>query len=59
MFGKSRDVRATCSSCQRQLDDDAKICSCGVATDRMSHEERNAYEVERWRAYRARVEATG
>jgi hypothetical protein len=43
-----------CSSCGSPIAQDT-VCSCGKATPNMSFAERTAYELEQYRAYKARV----
>ncbi|MGZ4127556.1 MAG: hypothetical protein ACXVEX_05365 [Actinomycetota bacterium] len=46
-----------CSSCGHPISDE-KICSCGKPTHNLSFAERSKFEVEQWRAYKAREHAT-
>jgi hypothetical protein len=46
-----------CSSCGTPYGDE-KICSCGKATPNMSFNERAAYELEQYKAYKARAVAS-
>ncbi len=49
---ESRGVH--CASCGSPIRD-ATVCSCGMATPNMSFAERTAYELELYKAYKARV----
>lgn len=42
-----------CPRCQSFLAPEARVCSCGMASPLMSFVERNAYEVEQYRMWRA------
>ncbi|HEX9711379.1 MAG TPA: hypothetical protein VGB52_02370 [Actinomycetota bacterium] len=57
MIHRRRGRKVACSSCERPLRGDAKLCSCGQPTQNMTFDERRRYEVERWRAMRAQVSA--
>ena len=46
-----------CSSCGIAVGEE-KVCSCGKATPNMSFAERTEYEVQQYRAYKARVVAS-
>jgi hypothetical protein len=46
-----------CASCNRVIGSE-KVCSCGKATSNMSFAERTEYEVQQWKAYKARVVAS-
>ena len=46
-----------CYSCGHPIEG-AKVCSCGAGTANMSFAERNALEVERYKAYKARQVAS-
>jgi hypothetical protein len=56
MFNKVKDeiVGPRCSSCGSPIGR-AAVCSCGKATPNMSFAERTAYELEQYKAYKARV----
>ena len=56
MFNRQKDDTAGfhCSSCGAPIGTQ-KICSCGKATPNMSFAERTAYEVEQYKAYKARA----
>jgi len=49
--------RETCQGCDRPIDPGQTHCSCGRPTAYASFEERAAFEVAQWRAYRERVTA--
>jgi hypothetical protein len=46
-----------CPSCGRSIEG-VKICSCGAASPNLSFAERSEFELEQWRAYKARVQAS-
>jgi hypothetical protein len=46
-----------CSRCQNHVGTE-KICSCGMPTKNMSFAERSQYELEQYRAYKARQQAS-
>jgi hypothetical protein len=46
-----------CSGCGSPLGDE-KVCSCGTASPTMSFDERREYELEQYKAYKARVVAS-
>ena len=57
MFNRQNDeipAGARCSSSGSPVGT-AKLCSCGKATANMSFAERTEYELEQYRAYKARV----
>lgn len=56
MFNRVKEENAgpRCSSCGTPVGQ-ATVCSCGKATPNMSFAERTAYEVEQYKAYKARV----
>ena len=56
MFNRVNDENhgPRCSSCGSPVGQ-ATVCSCGKATPNMSFAERTAYEVEQYKAYKARV----
>ncbi|HLW18063.1 MAG TPA: hypothetical protein VKV69_11980 [Actinomycetota bacterium] len=58
MFNRMKDETAgpRCSSCSAPVGA-AKVCPCGKATPNMSFAERTAYEVEQYKAYKARASA--
>jgi hypothetical protein len=56
MFNREKD-HATgphCSSCGSAIGQ-ATVCSCGKPTANMSFAERTAYELEQYKAYKARA----
>ena len=60
MFNRDTDQTPTgqrCSSCGVPVGTQ-KVCSCGHATPNMSFAERTEYEVEQYRAYKARAAAS-
>ena len=56
MFNREKDHTPgpRCSSCGSPIGQ-ATVCSCGQATPNMSFAERTAYELEQYKAYKARV----
>jgi hypothetical protein len=46
-----------CPSCNHVIGSE-KVCSCGKATPNMSFAERTEYEVQQWKAYKARAVAS-
>jgi hypothetical protein len=46
-----------CSSCQSVIGSE-KLCSCGQATPNMTFAERTEYELQQYKAYKARVVAS-
>ena len=46
-----------CPSCNAVIHGE-KVCSCGHATPNMSFAERTEYELQQYRAYKARVVAS-
>ena len=46
-----------CAGCNHVLGSE-KVCSCGKATPNMSFAERTEYEVQQWKAYKARAVAS-
>ena len=56
MFNRVKDelVGPRCLSCGSPIGQTA-VCSCGKATPNMSFAERTAYELEQYKAYKARV----
>jgi len=57
---RDKDLNATivrCSSCKSVIGGE-KVCSCGQATPNMSFAERTEYELQQYRAYKARVVAS-
>ena len=46
-----------CSSCHSVIGGE-KVCSCGQATANMTFAERTEYELQQYRAYKARVVAS-
>jgi len=57
MFNTQKDeipTGARCSGCGSPVGT-AKICSCGKATPNMSFAERSEYELDQYKAYKARV----
>jgi hypothetical protein len=46
-----------CPRCQSHVGDQ-KVCSCGMPTKNMSFAERSQYELEQYRAYKARQQAS-
>jgi hypothetical protein len=46
-----------CPSCNSMIGSE-KLCSCGQATPNMTFAERTEYEVQQYRAYKARVVAS-
>jgi hypothetical protein len=46
-----------CSSCHSVIGGE-KVCSCGQATPNMTFAERTEYELQQYRAYKARVVAS-
>ena len=59
MFNREKDHASgpRCSSCGAPVGS-AKVCSCGQATPNMSFAERTAYEVEQYKAWKARSAAS-
>jgi hypothetical protein len=51
---KEENQGPRCSSCGAPVGS-ANVCSCGKATPNMSFAERTAYELEQYRAYKARA----
>jgi len=45
---------ARCFSCGNPIDHQ-KVCQCGAGTPNMSFAERSAYEVEQYKAYKAKA----
>lgn len=43
-----------CGSCGDPVQQSQKVCGCGAPTRFMTFEERAAFEVAQWRAYRER-----
>jgi len=58
MFNKVKDEThgTRCTSCGSPVGQ-THVCSCGKPTANMSFAERTAYEVEQYKAYKARVSA--
>ena len=56
MFNRVKDEThgKRCSSCGSPIEQ-AAVCSCGKATPNMSFAERTAYELEQYKAYKARA----
>ena len=56
MFNRVKDEThdTRCSSCGSPIGQ-ASVCRCGQATPNMSFAERTAYELEQYKAYKARV----
>ena len=56
MFNRVKDEPQgpRCSRCGSPIGQ-ATVCSCGKATANMSFAERTAYELEQYKAYKARV----
>lgn len=46
-----------CASCKHVIGSE-KVCSCGKATPNMSFAERTEYEVQQYKAYKARAVAS-
>ena len=59
MFGREKETvkGVHCAGCNHVLGSE-KVCSCGKATPNMSFDERREYEVQQYRAYKARVVAS-
>jgi hypothetical protein len=60
MFNRDKDqipAGLRCSSCGSPFGDE-KVCSCGKATPNMTFDERREYELQQYRAYKARVVAS-
>lgn len=55
MLRRKPKENVICSSCDRGLSQGQKVCKCGAATRYMNFDERTRYEVEQWRASRARI----
>lgn len=56
MFNRVKDetLGPRCSSCGSQIEH-VTMCSCGKPTANMSFAERSAYELEQYKAFKARV----
>ena len=57
MFSRDKHEDASarrCYSCGNPVGNE-KVCRCGAGTPNMSFAERSAYEVEQYKAYKARV----
>ncbi len=57
MFNRQKDeipAGTRCSSCGSPVGT-TKVCSCGKPTPNMSFAERTEYELEQYKAYKARV----
>lgn len=48
---------STCGRCRAAVPEGKKVCECGSPTSYMSFEERNVYEVERYRAMMAKQQS--
>lgn len=48
----------TCRRCEAPIAEDVKVCSCGTPTVYMSFQERTAFEVEQYKAWKSREAAT-
>lgn len=53
MHGESYDP-GTCGRCRALVTEGKKVCDCGAPTSHMSFEERNKFEVERYRAMQSK-----
>lgn len=49
------DTGPICHRCESFIPEGKKVCECGAPTIHMSFEERNLFEVERYRAMTAKT----
>jgi hypothetical protein len=52
---KTAENIKTCKKCERQIAQEARLCSCGFPTEFATFKERAAFEVQQWRQYKETV----